>query len=294
MHQAHKILRHYGLSDKEAVVYLACLEQVETSPFALAKTTGVPRTTVYDVLTGLALRGLIEMESSDGLSKQQTKIRAKNPSVLRDSLRQRQDQLVGLELDILTILPDLKGRFAANRNDADFQFYPGAEGAQRILYTTEAAEAPLAAFDNCMSMDAFGMSTMNRDVSVVSERMKARGRGSYRELVGLSDWTQHVLSYQCQRDPSYLQAREIRVVENKLFQPQTRVTIQKQYVYMVSAYQNELWGLSIRSEALAQTLLGIFEVLWLTALPLTLELVRLWGVNPMAEYQQRCGKSTLQ
>jgi sugar-specific transcriptional regulator TrmB len=90
--QIRKTLRAYGLSDNEIEVYLAAIKLDETSPYELAKLTGIARTTVYDVITDLSLKGLLELERSDGFPKQQTKIIAKNPSVLRQKLRERRKE----------------------------------------------------------------------------------------------------------------------------------------------------------------------------------------------------------
>jgi sugar-specific transcriptional regulator TrmB len=79
-----QVLKEFGLSENEAKVYQSALELGETSPFGISKSTGIARTTVYAILTDLALKGLVELESSTGLMKQQTKVRAKNPSTLRD------------------------------------------------------------------------------------------------------------------------------------------------------------------------------------------------------------------
>ena len=111
-------LKRFGLSENETKVYLESLKHNETSPFQLSKATGIPRTTVYDVVMELSLKGLIELEQSDGIQKQQTKIRAKNPSILRTILQGKRKELTSLELDILNFLPNLKADFHQNKVNA--------------------------------------------------------------------------------------------------------------------------------------------------------------------------------
>ena len=79
-----KTLVAFGLTDKEARVYRAALNYEETSPFALSRETKIPRTTVYEILFNLSLKGLVTLVQSDGFSKQQTRIKARNPSMLRE------------------------------------------------------------------------------------------------------------------------------------------------------------------------------------------------------------------
>ena len=106
-----QVLKEFGLSDNESAVYQSALKLGETSPFSISKDTGIPRTTVYAVLTDLALKNLIELESATGLMKQQTKVKAKNPSVLREILWKKRENLVKQEVDIVEILPYLKKEY---------------------------------------------------------------------------------------------------------------------------------------------------------------------------------------
>jgi sugar-specific transcriptional regulator TrmB len=103
--RTQQVLEQFGLSTNEATVYQSALSLGETSPFKIAKSTGIARTTVYAVLTDLALKGLVELESATGLMKQQTKVRAKNPSALREILWKKRESLVKQEVDIVEILP---------------------------------------------------------------------------------------------------------------------------------------------------------------------------------------------
>jgi sugar-specific transcriptional regulator TrmB len=133
MDQVHHTLSRFGLTKNETDVYLAALKLNETSPFELARLTGIPRTTVYDILMTLSLKGLVTLTQSDGFTKQQTRIRAKNPSTLRSILRQKQKDLTSLEIDVMDILPQLKNDFQKQDANADFQFYPGIEGAVKVM-----------------------------------------------------------------------------------------------------------------------------------------------------------------
>ena len=103
-----KTLTAFGLTDKEARVYRAALNHEETSPFELSRETKIPRTTVYEILFNLSLKGLIALVQSDGFSKQQTRIKAKNPSLLREIVAKKRADLASLDVDLVQILPYLK------------------------------------------------------------------------------------------------------------------------------------------------------------------------------------------
>ena len=129
-----KTLLKFGLSPNEATIYRAALKHEETSPYELSKVTLIPRTTIYEIVMSLSLKGLIEVQRSDGLTKQQTKIRAKNPSELRSILHKKRTELTDIETDIVSILPQLKGDYHQSGANADFVFYPGTTGPQKIYF----------------------------------------------------------------------------------------------------------------------------------------------------------------
>ena len=53
------VLKEYGLTEKQAKVYLACLG-LDSSPVQkISDVSGLPRTTCYEVLDSLKLLGLI-------------------------------------------------------------------------------------------------------------------------------------------------------------------------------------------------------------------------------------------
>lgn len=281
-----RTLGKFGLSDKEITVYTHTLKHDETSPYALARETGIPRTTIYDILMTLSLKGLVTLQQSDGISKQQTKIRAKNPSVMRQIIKHRRDSLTSLEVDILDILPELKEDYHQNEANANFRFYPGVKGVREVYLAEETnVETPSYAFENLMPMDVFGRKETNQVIFDSTKRRIEAGNTTH-ELVTLNDWTKHVLSYQAGHDPNYLIGRTIRYVENSLFDPQTRVAIQANRIMIMCAKDEEIWGLTINSPALSTTLKGIFQTLWQTAKPVDLKLVKSWGENEFLKQEK--------
>lgn len=290
MNRIQKALSKFGLSENEAKVYVEALKHEETSPFALSKATGIPRTTVYDVLMSLSLKGLVELKQSDGLMKQQTKIRAKNPSILREIIGKRRKSLSALDVDVVEILPELKGKFNKSEPNADFKFYPGIEGVKRVYFYESESREPKVVWENLMPMDALGKENMNlftdHETKLTSEK-----NIEHRELIPLTDWTRHVLSYQVGRNSDYIRARSMKIVTNPVFDNNLSITIQGSRIYISCAHKNELWGLIINSKTLSATMKGMFEVMWLTAEPVTMELVKSWGENEFLKAEKKKKKT---
>ncbi|KKS90189.1 MAG: hypothetical protein UV66_C0007G0001 [Candidatus Woesebacteria bacterium GW2011_GWA1_43_12] len=246
-----KTLIAFGLTNKEAKVYRTALNYEETSPFALAGETKIPRTTVYEILLNLSLKGLVELVRSDGFSKQQTRIKAKNPSILRETLAKRKVDLSRLDVDLVQILPDLKKEYLRHVPNADFRFYPGIGGATEVYRRMNSSDSkePIVAWDCLMPMDSFGLEEMNKWTDVENRR---KHKTNIRSIIPLSD-------------PSFMLYQDIQIQGN--------------IISIVNGVKEEAWGIIMNSELLAKSLTSIFEIVWKIAKPITPELVKSWGPN---------------
>jgi hypothetical protein len=278
-------LKEFGLSDNEISVYQACLQSTESSPFTLAKATGIPRTTVYAVLTDLALKGLVELESSEGLMKQQTKVHAKNPSVLRDIIWSKRADLFRQEVDILEILPLLKGEYLKDSTNADFQFFPGMEGANHVMFDYDGVDQDTYVFDYLIPMDATGSREMNEGVDK-GIKLWSKAKSTERNLISLTPWSKHVLSYQVERDPHYRDRVEHRYLPFELKNMSIMLRIKGDRTWIISVKDAEVWGLKIRSLNLANSLISIHQALWKLATPITKDLIAAWGPNDFLQAER--------
>lgn len=283
----NKTLEKFGLTEKEIAVYLASLKQDVTAPYQLSKATGIPRTTIYDILLNLSLKGLVQLEQSDGFTKQQTKVRANNPSILRTMLQEKRRDLTRLELDIVDILPFLKEDYHKGKSNANFQFFPGVDGFRKVYHNHMDYDLDIERYtwDLLMPMDIIGHERMN----LISDSMndtQYKLKNKPKEIVALNDWTRHVISYQYGRNPLYLESREIRYLESPGFILNVELHIVGDMVRVACAEKEEIWGLSINSKALSMTLKSIFLMQWMSALPLSKELVESWGSNEMLLYEK--------
>jgi len=276
MKELIKTLKRFGLSENEIVIYREILKHDEVSPY------------VYDVMMELSLKGLIKLEQSDGFTKQQTRIRANNPSVLRTLLQKKRRDLASLEFDLLNFLPELKEDFHKDKVNADFQFFPGIEGAYKVYFDKMEAESNLPVFvwNLELPMDIFGRKEMNK---LVQQEIEMRKKSKYpiKELMPLNDWTKHVLTYQTGINPLYVSTWEMRYIDKPSFELNQRISIVGDWIRMICAKDEEVWGLKVHSQMLAQSLKSIFLLTWELGVPITLDVVKSWGVNEFAEFEQR-------
>lgn len=287
MDNVKRVLREVGLAENEIAVYLACIDKKNLTPTDIASITGISRSTIYSVAMSLALKGLIKLSQSDGIMKQQTLISGKNPSYLRKFIRKQRNRLTELEVDVVDILPQLKGIFHGNETDTNFEFFTNIEGVIKIYSPEEefdAIDVDKYAWDHMVPADIFGQENINKIVSN-ENRFREKQRATDYELFPLNKWTKHVMTYQYERDPKYLNKTEYRYIDKSFFEMFLRLVVKGNMVRIACANKDEMWGLKIRSEALAKSLKSIFMLNWQMATPLTEDILKSWGPNEFLKEQ---------
>jgi len=106
-------------------------------------------------------------------------------------------------------------------------------------------------------------------------------------LVPLNNWTKHVITYQFERDPTYLDQTEFRYIDNLVFDMYLRLCIKGEFVRISCYEEDEIWGLKINSKALAKSMLAIYQLTWQQAVPITKELITKWGKNEFLASQKK-------
>lgn len=287
MNQIYSVLNNLGLSENETKVYIEALKHEQVSPFMIAKQVGIPRTTVYDVMFNLALKGLITIKQSQGLEKQQTWIVAKNPSTLREMIFKRRKELAKLEVELVDVLPLLKNEYIKQESNTSFQFFPGIKGAKQVMSQTYEAKAhsTLRVFESLMPMDTLGKKLINEDVDI-GLQSKRTTNTSIKSLITLNKWTKHVLSYQHQRNKDYVRLHNFRYIDNLLFNINLDISLLEDTVRCVCAQDNEAWGLIIKSVKLITTLNSLFDMVWITGKEITEKDIKEWGKNEFFEAEK--------
>lgn len=116
-----KSLEKFGLTSKEAKVYLAVLEMGQDTILNIAKKAELKRPTVYVTIDELIKKGLVQ-KIPKGTT---TLYAAENPDYLLNVLHDR-------EKTIKNILPLLKAVYNVEKNKPQIKFYDGADGVRKI------------------------------------------------------------------------------------------------------------------------------------------------------------------
>lgn len=115
-------LINYGLSEKEAKIYLFCLSKEETTANELIKHISYPRATVYDILNKLVSRSLISSYSKG----KTTFFKANNPDVFIKQLDEKR-------LQTERFVPKLKKMINSSKDSVSVEILKGLSGVRTIL-----------------------------------------------------------------------------------------------------------------------------------------------------------------
>jgi hypothetical protein len=120
-----KMLTKAGLDEKQAKVYLACLELGKAKAPEIARKAELKRTTTYGILDELTGLGLVSFQQSGKIKW----FKPADPLALSDMLADNQKIIQGA-------LPELRNMFANRQIFPTVQLFEGREGIKRIYEDT--------------------------------------------------------------------------------------------------------------------------------------------------------------
>lgn len=146
-------LQKTGFTDKEAVVYVTVLELGSAYPSRIAEYSGIKRATAYNILTTLAIRGLVnEIEKRGKLFYQISKPQ-KLLAYSRTKIQLAEESLSRAE----KLLPDLEGIFSLIADRPKVQYLEGPDAVLTIGndLITDAKNYELLSFSNANKLYDF-------------------------------------------------------------------------------------------------------------------------------------------
>mgnify|MGYP001598900948 FL=1 len=116
------VLRSLGLKDDETKVYIELLKLGQSKVNNIARKVNLPRTTVYNILNSLSLKGLVSYTIRSGVKFFE--------SVDPNRLIQLEQEKIG---NLKSILPDLEGMKNVVVEKPRIEIFEGKEGIKSIL-----------------------------------------------------------------------------------------------------------------------------------------------------------------
>ncbi|MFH1457263.1 MAG: helix-turn-helix domain-containing protein [Patescibacteria group bacterium] len=235
-----KTLKNYGLNEKQAKVYLACLELGSSSVQKISQKSGLARSTCYEILESLHKLGAIT-------TYKKKKVRYFSPEDPHKIVQATKDKIELFE----DALPQLRALYRQAAHQPTVRFYQGQEqmkiilkeiiGEAKQIYSFNSIEDNLALFGNYWT-------------KFVDQRIKKK----IPVKVILFDSSQAR-----QRQEKGLQElREVKIISDK-YTHHSLMLIWGNKIAIFSL-KKQLVALVIESDEIAETLKMMFEFMWTT------------------------------
>jgi len=232
------ILKKIGLTEKEAKVYLACIENGTNVVSEIASTAKINRVTTYDILDKLKQKGLVSH-----FTKNKTKyFTGTNPEILLEEFEKRTG-------DLRNALPKFK-RLTGTTAHPRIRYFDSLEGIKAIYTDTLTAKTEILNFSNS---EEIRKNWPNYDKEYVSKRVKKKI--FLRGICPNDDAGKTVHS----QDKKY--NREMRLIPKDKFNFTNEINIYDDKVAIIS-FKDELIGMIIESKEIANSQRAIFDLCW--------------------------------
>lgn len=238
-----KKLEDFGLSEKEAKVYLAALELGHTTAEKLSKHAGVNRSTTYVQLDSLMDKGLISTHEEG----KKTFFAPESPDLLRELIYKQKNAINAREEDLFKILPNLLAQFESAGERPLVRFFPGKHG----ISVAREEVLRMKGKDLCVLYSSENMTKLfpERQLDGYTNRRMAMGihsRAIYTEEEYFKSGTQNKLT-EGRYLPDMHITIDIRIFDNKT---------------ALFALAGSQFALVIESEQMAASMRIIFNFLW--------------------------------
>jgi len=239
-------LQHFGLSDKEAKVYIAALELGPSPVQTIAKKAGVNRATTYVQIATLNGRGL--MTSFDKGKKRF--FSAESPERLMALYEDEMHHLREKEEVLKEVLPELK-RMRPDGNVPTVRLFEGHDGLEAVRQ--ELLKSESKSFVGMLGADYYRKSVPTASARRQFERVKNLGIKG-RSIHSVSDPGAYVPADR----PPHL---DRRAIAGDKYDVPGEMTVFDDKIVLLS-YKGDPVAVMIESKELAQVIRSLFNLAW--------------------------------
>lgn len=246
-------LKKLGLKDKEASVYLACLELGPSPVQVISRKAKVVRATTYVVLESLAQRGLVT-QYKEG---KKTLFSAEPPRQLLRLLEKEQEAIEEKRHELDNLLPELQVLMKASGDRPTVRYFEGKEGLHAMRQEIVMYSHPGDTILNLTPMDHLRAVFPDDETTFLRQRV-ARGIRSQTLFTTKSETTKKL----------YLSTNkaiaEMRFLPPEKFPSTSGLTIYRDRI-AIGSFTGRQMGVIIESEPMTDMMRRFFELAWLGA-----------------------------
>jgi len=243
-----KQLKQIGFHEKEAKVYLACLQLGEDSAYHIAKKCGLKRATVYFTLNLLVERGLVSVWKT----KKTTLWRAANPKKLFTQIKRKEETLT-------EIFPLLQSIYNFDEDRPNIQVFEGQAGVRQIY--SEIIDYLGKSKEILCWGDVSHAWNLLEDITRKYLKESQNRRYKIREILNESEKNkEYIKSIRKNKNPYH----KIRfLAEDQIFSGNDNIIFGNKLA--IFSTQNKLFATIIESQDIAKSYRILFELAWKSA-----------------------------
>jgi sugar-specific transcriptional regulator TrmB len=243
-----KQLEQIGFHEKEARVYLACLQLGQDTAYHIAQKCALKRATVYFTLNLLVERGLVSIWKT----KRATLWRAANPKKLFTQIKRKEEALT-------EIFPLLQTIYNFDEEKPSIQVFEGREGVRQIY--AEIVEYLMKSKEILCWGDISHIWDLLEDVTEKYLIQSSNRRFKIREILNeVEKNKEYVKSIRKNKNPRHL----IRFLpKDQIFSGNDNIIFGNKLA--IFSIQNKLFATVIESQDIAKSYRIIFELAWKSA-----------------------------
>ncbi|MBU0727660.1 hypothetical protein KKA95_03160 [Patescibacteria group bacterium] len=232
------ILTDLGLNDKEAKIYLVCLELGSGTVMQISRKSAITRGSTYDILEEMLEKGLVSKIHKD----KHMVFTAVDPEVLN---KRYQDRIRNFEL----VMPELTGLFHKHSKPR-VRYFEGAEGIKRVYEDTLTATTEILNYANSREIRMYWPSYDDDYV-----KMRIKKKIFLKGIAPDDEYGKRV------RKEDKISLRKTHLLPSKDYKFTNEINIYDNKV-AITSFANELIGIIIESKEIADTQRDIFKMAW--------------------------------
>jgi len=241
-----KQLINFGLTEKEARIYLALLELEAATVFEVAKQSGINRSSAYVVLENLKKKGFVGISED----KKVRRYIAASPETLLHSAKASTKKQEEIKQGIEAIIPELKALHKGTKHRPIVKIFEGENGAREAYWDLLSTQAKdLKVFANPVNIF--------KRVSDFLEFDKERGKRGVKMYL-INPASKQVLDLYKFGPPA--PPHEILLIPEKKFNFSSDMGIYANKVAFVSPKGN--FGIIIENKEIADVLRNNYDLAW--------------------------------
>lgn len=246
-------LEQYGFSQEESTVFLFLLQKQAETPLEISRKLKIARTKVYRILDKLISKGLVQEEKRDYGKK----FSANEPSVFLKLLHEKEKELLLLKSNTPTIVQQLNSLIPSTAKESKIIHYKGEEGLKQILWNSTKAKGKLRIYEYGQSMNNIiseGYSERIREKFVENKELeKCLQITNFSEIHPFTSIKKHLDQWEC------------RFIDKNDLAINVEVQIYNDVYCMYEIFENEIFGVEIYNESLADFQKQVFDLIWKNA-----------------------------